>query len=92
VLVIVEVTDRDARIGQLFYADGRYTHRNSVPAAAIHAGLAVPGETAVFRMVYGPPFTAPVQAVEQHGVTSQRANFRENNPLPTFTIERVALD
>lgn len=92
VTLIINVTDRDANVGQLFYADGKYTHRNSVPAAAIHAGLAAVGEMCVVRLTYGPPFTEPVTPVEQHGVTSQRANFRENNPLPTFTIERIPLD
>jgi hypothetical protein len=76
----------------LFYADGRYTHRNSIPAAAIHAGLAAPGEICVVRLTYGPPFTEPVIPVEQNGVASQRATFRANNPLPTFTIERIPLD
>lgn len=91
-LLIINVTERDARVGQLFYADGRYTHRNSIPAAAIHAGLASPGEICVVRLTYGPPFTEPVIPVEQNGVASQRATFRENNPLPTFTIERIPLD
>ena len=92
ILLIINVTERDQRVGQLFYADGKYTHRNSVPTAAIHAGLAVPGETCVVRLVYGPPFTAPVEAVAKNGVTSQRGTFRNNNVLPTYTIERIALD
>lgn len=87
--MIVTITERDAKIGQLFYAEGRYTHRNSVPAAAIHAGLASPGETAILRLTYAEPFTQPVEPIEQHGVTSQRANYRDNNPLPSFTVERV---
>ncbi len=91
-LVIVQVTERDKRVGQLFYADGKYTHRNSIPAAAIHAGLATPGEVGIFRLVYGPPHTRTVEPVEQNGIASQRGTFRENNPLPTFTIERVAVD
>ena len=91
-LLIIPVTERDARVGQLFYADGRYTHRNSIPAAAIHAGLATPGEICVVRVTYGPPFTQPVVPVEQNSVASQRATFREDNPLPTFTLERVPLD
>ncbi len=92
VLLIVNVTERDVRVGQLFYADGKYTHRNSIPGAAVHAGLAVPGETCVVRLTYGAPFTQPVVAIEQNGMSSQRGTFRENNTLPTFTIERVPLD
>lgn len=92
VVVIVNVTERDQRVGQLFYADGKYTHRNSVATAAIHAGVAVPGEVCVVELTYGPPFTAPVTAVEQNGVTSQRGTFRENNPLPTYTIRRLQVD
>ncbi|MDQ8179773.1 hypothetical protein [Pelagicoccus sp. SDUM812005] len=91
VLLLVNVTDRDAKVGQLFYANGRYTHRNSVPAAAIHAGLAQPGEVCLLKLTYGNPLTTAVQSVEQNGVTSSAANFRENNPLPSFTLERIPL-
>ncbi len=90
-LFIVTINERD-RGGQLFYADGRYTHRNSIAAAAIHAGLAQPGETAIFRLTYAPPFTSVVEPVEQNGVTSSKGTFRADNPLPSFTIERLAVD
>jgi hypothetical protein len=92
VVVIVSVTERDRRVGQLFFADGRYTHRNSVPAAAIHAGLANPGEICILRLTYAAPFTAAVEASERNGMASQRANFGPANPLPTFTIERLPAD
>lgn len=90
-LVFIQITDRDAKVGQIFHADGRYHHGNSVAAAAIHAGLASPGEVGVFRLTFQEPFTAPVEASERNGVTSQRANFRADNTVPTFRIERVAL-
>jgi hypothetical protein len=90
-LVFIEVTERDAKVGQIFHADGRYHHGNSVAAAAIHAGLAVPGEVGVFRLTFVEPFTAPVEASERNGVASQRANFKPGNTVPTFRIERVVL-
>ena len=91
-LVLVSITERDARVGQLFYADGRYTHGNSVESAALHAGLARPGELGVFRLTFHEPFTEPVEAHEANGVTTQRGTFRANNTVPTFRIERVAID
>lgn len=92
VVLIVSVTERDQRVGQVFHADAGYVHRNSVPAAAIHAGLAKPGEICILRLTYGPPLTAPTEQSERNGVTAQRATFRENNTLPTFTIERLDAD
>ena len=91
-LVIVNITDRDARVGQLFFADGRYSHGNSVEAAALHAGLATPGELAILRITFHAPFTEPVEAHEQNGVTTQRGTFRPDNAVPTFTLERVPAD
>lgn len=88
-LVLVHATERHARVGQIFTADGRYSHGNSLATAALHAGLMKPGETAVLRVTYQRPFTEPTLPVEQHGVTSQRGTFRPNNTIPTFTLERV---
>lgn len=91
-VVVVNVTERDARVGQVFFADGRYSHGNSIAMAAIHAGLARPGEVAVLRLTFHEPFTAPVEAVERNGVSSQRGTFKPTNTVPTFRVERVALD
>lgn len=88
-LVVVNITDRDTRVGQLFFAQGRYSHGNSVEAAAVHAGLATPGELAILRITFHEPFTEPVEVNEQNGVTTQRGAFRPNNSVPTFTLERV---
>ena len=90
-IVIVHATDRDARVGQIFTADGRYSHGNSIATAALHAGVMTVGETAVVRLTYGAPFTAVVPPVEKNGVRSSQGTFRANNTVPTFTIERVPL-
>lgn len=91
-VLLVHATERDARVGQIFTANGRYSHGNSIATAALHAGLMRPGETAVLRLTYAAPFTEPTVAMERNGVTSQRGTFRPNNVVPTFTLERVPLD
>jgi hypothetical protein len=92
-LVFLQVTERDARVGQIFFQDGRYHHGNSVAAAAIHAGLARPGEDVVLRLTFHAPFTGVVEgSPERHGVTSQRVQFRADNAVPTFSLERVPLE
>ena len=92
VLLLVQATERDARVGQIYHADGRYSHGNSPARAALHAGAMQVGETAVLRLRYGPPFTAPTAADERNGISSQRSHFKPNNSAPTFTIERVKLE
>lgn len=92
-LVFVEIAERDAKVGQIFFQNGRYHHSNSVAAAAIHAGLARPGEIVVLRQTFHAPFTGVVEATpEQNGIAGQRAQFRDNNPFPSFSLERVPLD
>ncbi|HEX7037296.1 MAG TPA: hypothetical protein VF210_16105 [Pseudomonadales bacterium] len=91
-LVVVHATERDKRVGQIFHADGRYSHGNTLATAALHAGAMQPDEIAVLRLTYHAPFTSPTTQVERNGVTSARSNFRENNTVPSFSIERVNLD
>lgn len=92
VLLVVHTTEQDKRSGTIYYADGRYSHGNTVPKAALHAGVMRPDEIAVLRLTYHPPFTAPIEAGERNGVKSVYGNFRANNTVPSFSIERVALD
>jgi hypothetical protein len=91
-IVLVEVTERDAKVGQIFFQNGRYHHGNSVAAAAIHAGLAAPGEVVALRQTFGEPFTGLIESVERNGVVSSRIGFRPDNKVPTFTLERVPLE
>jgi len=91
VLLIVRPTERDARVGQIFYADGRYNAGNSVATAALHAGVLRVDEMGIVRLTYGAPFTAPTEVVERNGVKSAKSNFRPTNTVPTFTIERVEI-
>lgn len=91
-LLLVQATERDARAGQIYHAGGRYSHGNSLARAALHAGAMQVGETAVLRLRYGAPFTAPTAADERNGITSQRSYFKPSNRVPTFTIERVKLE
>jgi hypothetical protein len=91
-LLLVLATERDARVGQIYHADGRYSHGNSPARAALHAGAMQVGETAVLRLRYGPPFPAPTAADERNGISSQRSHFKSTNSVPSFTIERVKLE
>ncbi len=90
-LVVVSVTERDLA-GRLHHADGRYAHGDSVEAAAVHAGVASPGEVVILRLTFHEPFTEPVEAHERNGVTTRKANFRPDNQTPTFRVERVAAE
>lgn len=90
-LVVVSITERDLA-GRLHHADGRYAHGDSVEAAAVHAGVATPGEVVILRLAFHEPFTEPVEAHERNGVTTRKANFRPDNQTPTFRVERVAAE
>ncbi len=90
VLLLIHATERDLR-GRI-YTDGKhYSHGNPISTAALHAGLLQPGETCIVRVRYGEPFRAPVEAIEQNGVTPSRGNFRANNTVPSFALERLSL-
>ncbi len=91
VLVLIQVTERDLRAGSLHFANERYSHGDSIPRAALHAGLAQPGDMLVVRLTYDAPHTAPTIAVERNGTTSAARIYRTNNTVPTFRIERVEL-
>lgn len=92
VLLILQPTERDQRVGQIFYADGRYCVGNSIPTAALHAGALGVDEIGVVRLRYREPLTAPTEPVERNGVKSQKATFRPGNAVPTFTVERVGVE
>ena len=91
VLVLVHASERDARVGQIFTDGTRFAHGNSIATAALHAGVLAVGETGLIRVVYGAPFTEPLEVVERNGVRSQRLT-RPNAGVPSFTIQRVAAE
>lgn len=88
-LVLVQPTERDKRIAYVITDGKRYSHGHSIAAAALFAGLAQVDEPVIVRLKYGAPFTAPVETIEQNGIKSVKSNYRANNTVPTFTIERV---
>ncbi len=92
VLLMIQPTERDTRVGQIYTAEGRYAHGNSIPRVALHSGVVQVDEFAVVQLTYGAPFTEPTVEVEQNGIKSTRGTFRANNTVPSFTIERVRLN
>ncbi len=90
VIILVHATERDARVGQVRCDGSRYCHGDSIPAVALHAGILSPGEMGIVKLVYSQPFQQPVEEVERNGVASRKATFRQNNAVPSFTIQRVA--
>ena len=88
VLMLIAPTARDLRVGQFFFADGRYAG-SSIAAAAVHAGVARVDELAVVRVTYADPFTAATEPHEQNGTTSSKGLFKPGNRTPSYTIERV---
>ncbi len=90
VLMLIRAADRDLRVGQFFFADGRYGG-SAIAAAAVHAGVAAVDELAVVRITYREPFTAAVGPDQRNGATSSKGTFRPGNQTPSFTLERVQL-
>jgi hypothetical protein len=67
----------------------KYTHDSSIAAAAVHAGILQPGETAVVRVsvLPGLPY---YQGSTNHGVTSR--DWSNSGGYASIKIERVAAE